>query len=107
MFIFTISVSGQIVIVEYGGTAFQTVPLSKNLWLMSIIIGLVSIPIGAVIRLIPDEILTISFKKTKNKDHYLQIKHDKGIELNDVIKTKKDHYQTGQIEERIHWSRIV
>jgi hypothetical protein len=88
MFIFTISVCGQIFIVQYGGTAFQTVPLGKNLWLMSVIIGLVSIPIGAMIRLIPDELLTVSFNKNKNKDSYFQ---DKEIELDQI---KIDHYQT-------------
>lgn len=72
--IFTISVCGQILIVEHGGTAFQTVPLDKDLWITSIIIGLVSIPVGATIRLIPDDFVSLSFHSSKNinkSSHYI------------------------------------
>jgi hypothetical protein len=88
MLIFTISVCGQVFIVEYGGTAFQTVPLNKHLWTMSVIIGLVSIPIGAVIRLIPDELLVFSLSKNNNRKPYLQDRQDKEIELNHIINYK-------------------
>ncbi|KAI8986393.1 PMCA-type calcium-translocating P-type ATPase [Pilobolus umbonatus] len=56
MAIFSISVSGQVFIVEGGGAAFQTVPLSRHHWMMCVLIGLISIPIGASIRVIPDEL---------------------------------------------------
>lgn len=65
--IFSISVSGQFMIVEHGGAAFQTVPLDQHLWMTSILIGLVSIPIGAIIRMIPDELVSLQKKRKENK----------------------------------------
>jgi Ca2+-transporting ATPase len=55
--IFIISVFGQIIIVQHGGAAFQTVPLKKEMWYLSVIIGVISIPIGAIIRFIPDDVI--------------------------------------------------
>ncbi|KAG1173731.1 hypothetical protein G6F70_005617 [Rhizopus microsporus] len=51
-----INVCGQVIIVERGGAAFQTVPLSISHWLLSVCIGLCSIPIGVILRLIPDKL---------------------------------------------------
>ncbi|KAI8888475.1 PMCA-type calcium-translocating P-type ATPase [Backusella circina FSU 941] len=45
---------GQFLIVSYGGIAFKTVPLTLNQWIITVLIGSLSIPIGTVIRLIPD-----------------------------------------------------
>jgi Ca2+-transporting ATPase len=45
---------GQYLIVTYGGIAFKTVPLTLNQWIITVLIGSLSIPIGTVIRLIPD-----------------------------------------------------
>lgn len=59
MLVFTISVCGQIIIVERGGAAFQTVPLDSFHWCLSLFIGALSIPIGFFLRLIPDEILFV------------------------------------------------
>lgn len=56
LLIFFVSVTGQVLIVEYGGAAFQTVPLDSGHWILSVLVGLFSIPVGALIRLIPDEI---------------------------------------------------
>lgn len=39
--------------VEVGGVALQVEPLSWSMWLFSIAIGFVSIPLGIVLRLIP------------------------------------------------------
>ncbi|CEG77142.1 Putative Calcium-translocating P-type ATPase, PMCA-type [Rhizopus microsporus] len=57
--IFTISVCGQVIIVERGGAAFQTIPLGISHWLLSVFIGLCSIPIGVILRLIPDKLFYI------------------------------------------------
>lgn len=62
--IFTISVVGQIIIVEHGGVAFQTVPLEKDNWILCILIGLISIPIGVLIRLIPDDLIVRRQKRS-------------------------------------------
>lgn len=46
-------VGGQALIVNIGGRAFQVTRIGGNLWAISIIIGLVSLPIGVLIRLCP------------------------------------------------------
>jgi Ca2+-transporting ATPase len=50
-------VGGQVLIIFIGGKAFNVVHLNSAQWAYSIILGFLSIPIGAVIRLIPDELL--------------------------------------------------
>ncbi|EIW70907.1 hypothetical protein TREMEDRAFT_29328 [Tremella mesenterica DSM 1558] len=55
MGIFLIMIGGQILIVEVGGAAFTVTRLHGREWGISLIIGLLSLPIGALVRLIPDE----------------------------------------------------
>lgn len=50
-----IIVAGQIMIIFVGGRAFSTVRLNGKLWAYSLILGLVSIPVAMLLRLIPDE----------------------------------------------------
>ncbi|KAK9075880.1 hypothetical protein SSX86_004209 [Deinandra increscens subsp. villosa] len=45
----------QVIIVEFLGTFASTVPLDWQLWLLSIVIGLVGMPIAAVLKCIPVE----------------------------------------------------
>ncbi|KAI8976450.1 PMCA-type calcium-translocating P-type ATPase [Pilobolus umbonatus] len=47
-------IAGQYLIVTFGGIAFKTVPLSGKHWLITVLIGSLSIPVGTLIRLIPD-----------------------------------------------------
>ncbi|KAI8388871.1 PMCA-type calcium-translocating P-type ATPase [Radiomyces spectabilis] len=47
-------IGGQILIVTFGGIAFKTVPLSPLQWLITVAIGSLSIPVGMVIRLLPN-----------------------------------------------------
>jgi Ca2+-transporting ATPase len=44
----------QCFIVEFGGVAFSTTPLTWYQWLATVIIGSLSLPIGIVIRLLPN-----------------------------------------------------
>ncbi|KAH9440162.1 hypothetical protein Pst134EB_030791 [Puccinia striiformis f. sp. tritici] len=53
--IFLIMLGGQILIVEVGGAAFQVTPIGVRDWLISVIIGLISLPLGALIKLIPTQ----------------------------------------------------
>lgn len=53
--IFVIMVGGQALIVNVGGSAFQVTRIGGNLWAISIIIGLVSLPVGVLIRLVPTD----------------------------------------------------
>ncbi|KAI8329126.1 hypothetical protein BC941DRAFT_443499 [Chlamydoabsidia padenii] len=47
-------IGGQILIVTFGGIAFKTVPLSLSQWGITILLGLLSLPVGTIIRLMPD-----------------------------------------------------
>ncbi|KAK9178130.1 hypothetical protein WN943_027320 [Citrus x changshan-huyou] len=51
--ILVLTVAFQIIIVEFLGAFASTVPLRWQLWLLSILIGAVSMPIAAVIKCIP------------------------------------------------------
>ena len=44
----------QVLIVQFGGLPFSTVPLSWDLWLVSVGIGIISLPIGLALRLLPE-----------------------------------------------------
>lgn len=44
----------QILIVFFGGVAFNTTPIGWKLWAVSVAVGFVSIPLGVLIRLLPD-----------------------------------------------------
>lgn len=47
-------VCGQVLIVFVGGAAFSVVRIPGKYWAVSLIIGLISLPIGIIIRLIPN-----------------------------------------------------
>ncbi|KAF9294441.1 hypothetical protein BGZ88_003889 [Linnemannia elongata] len=54
--IFFIMVIFQVIIVQFGGAAFDTEKLNGIQWLICILLGLLSIPVGVIIRLIPEEL---------------------------------------------------
>ncbi|KAF9910920.1 hypothetical protein EC991_005094 [Linnemannia zychae] len=54
--IFIIMVVFQVIIVQFGGAAFDTEKLNGIQWLICILLGLLSIPVGVIIRLIPEEL---------------------------------------------------
>lgn len=51
--VLTIIVLLQIVLIEVGGDAFQTMPISGPQWGVSIAVGATSLPVGLIARLIP------------------------------------------------------
>ncbi|MFS7905782.1 putative P-type Ca(2+) transporter [Helianthus anomalus] len=55
MIVMVCTVTFQIIIVELLGTFASTVPLSGSLWLASILMGAVSLPVGAILKYIPVE----------------------------------------------------
>ncbi|KAI9032755.1 PMCA-type calcium-translocating P-type ATPase [Phycomyces nitens] len=70
--IFIISVVGQAMIVQWGGPAFQTVPLDASQWCLSVLIGSFSLVIGVVLRLVPDHLIYIpgrAFYQPISQDH--------------------------------------
>jgi Ca2+-transporting ATPase len=46
-------VGGQVLIVQVGGPAFQVVPIGWRDWVVSIILGALSLPVAVLIRLLP------------------------------------------------------
>ncbi|KAF1810479.1 calcium-translocating P-type ATPase [Eremomyces bilateralis CBS 781.70] len=53
----TIMIGGQVLIIFVGGRAFHVQRLEPAQWGLSVILGLISIPAGVIIRLIPDELI--------------------------------------------------
>ncbi|KAF9384721.1 hypothetical protein CPC16_008331 [Podila verticillata] len=47
----------QVVIVQYGGQAFKTAPLTGHQWLVTILIGSLSLPVGLFLRLLPSSFI--------------------------------------------------
>ncbi|KAG1057716.1 hypothetical protein G6F43_000466 [Rhizopus delemar] len=90
--IFLICVLGQTVIVQFGGAAFQVVGLDGLHWGIAIVIGFMSLPIGAVIRLIPDEIFGFLFLNPATRERYLGGNQTRATSV----------YVTGN--ERLHWN---
>lgn len=66
-----IMIGGQIMIIFLGGAAFSIKGLTGEQWGYSIFFGVLSIPIGAIIRLIPDDLIRRlipeAFQKGKTK----------------------------------------
>lgn len=66
-----VMVGGQVMIIFVGGKAFNVVHLNGAQWAYSIILGFLSIPVGACIRLVPDELLMSlipSYLMNRNKN---------------------------------------
>lgn len=62
--ILTATVIFQVIIVEFLGTFANTVPLSGELWLLSVVIGSISMIISVILKCIP-----VEFNKTNTKPH--------------------------------------
>jgi Ca2+-transporting ATPase len=54
MLMMAIMVAGQLLIIYFGGDAFVVVRLNGVQWAISLVLGFLSIPVGIVIRLVPD-----------------------------------------------------
>lgn len=61
---------GQILIIQYGGLAFKTVPLSMNQWICTVAIGSLSIPAGILIRLLPPDIMPWLWSHSNNDEEF-------------------------------------
>ncbi|KAJ7227086.1 Ca-transporting ATPase [Mycena pura] len=63
MAITLIEIAAQIVIVFVGGSAFSVTPIGGREWGISLALGFVSIPLGALIRLMPSEPFEVLFRR--------------------------------------------
>ena len=59
-----ITIAGQVLIINVGGSAFSITSLNGVQWAVSIILGLLSLPFGVIIRLIP---VSPSFRRRRKK----------------------------------------
>lgn len=96
--IFSISVVGQIIIVEHGGVAFQTVPLEKDNWILCILIGLISIPIGVLIRLIPDDLIIVR-RQQRNSNNNVNISSH-SLTVQRTMNQRNEHNQQQQQQKQ-------
>jgi Ca2+-transporting ATPase len=61
IFIFFLCVGLQCIIVNFGGAAFQVTQVDGIAWAISVCVGLLALPVGVIVRLIPDEALSFVF----------------------------------------------
>ncbi|CAG8583096.1 955_t:CDS:1, partial [Acaulospora colombiana] len=97
-------IAGQVLIIQFCGIAFGTVPLNWYQWLVTVLIGFLSIPVGLIIRLIPNSCLPESivdeeYKRKVTKERMLW---EKGIDdvktqlkVYSVLRKKKDRINAG------------
>lgn len=60
-----VTIGGQVIIVLKGGEAFHTAPLDAAQWGWSIFFGILTIPIGALIRTLPDRVVLAASRKLR------------------------------------------
>lgn len=63
-----IMTGGQTTIVPVGGEAFKVKPINGTQWAYAIVLGSISLPVGMIIRIIPDELVrrcVLAFFETK------------------------------------------
>jgi Ca2+-transporting ATPase len=75
-----ITVGGQILIIYVGGTSFSVVRLNAEQWAISVILGLLSFPFGALIRLVPNKFIEWFIPRG-----FLRSKHGKTPNINEEI----------------------
>lgn len=87
-------IGGQAIIINFGGAAFQVTRINGRDWAISIIIGLIAIPWGAMIRCIPTEPLERWAIKAR-------IYPDPNAELPVVLTTAEEKKWGGGIQKTI------
>jgi P-type Ca2+ transporter type 2C len=90
-----IIIGGQILIIFVGGTAFSITRLNGSEWGVSLILGVLSLPVAVIIRLIPDEFirrLIPTFWKSKKQEgpQVLVSDEDRRYEWNPALEEIRD-----------------
>ncbi|QIX01702.1 hypothetical protein AMS68_007219 [Peltaster fructicola] len=90
--IWLIMIGGQILIVFVGGDAFQIETQTADQWGVAIVLGALSIPIGVVIRLIPNELImklipepVKRWASSKNKDKIIITDEENPFQFNQAL----------------------
>jgi hypothetical protein len=72
-----ISAGLQLLIIEFGGSVFRTVPLTWSEWLICIAFGFGSIPVGFLVRMVApdekDEVVVDAIEEIKIHDEVLDL----------------------------------
>lgn len=68
LMVMAVTILFQVIIVEFLGTFAETTPLSKDLWLASVLIGAVSLVVAVILKFIPVE--NINMPESKHHDGY-------------------------------------
>lgn len=87
MGIFAIMVGGQILIIFVGGAAFQVQRITGRDWAISIIVGFLALPLGAIVRMIPTrpiERVLVNMKLFPDPDQLPVVSPDPEDEDDDV-----------------------
>ncbi|KAK3369766.1 hypothetical protein B0T24DRAFT_532317 [Lasiosphaeria ovina] len=68
-------VTGQVLIVCYGGEALSVAPLTSKQWGISLLLGFLSIPVGMAIRFIPDSLVrrVLGWRRARTERTKLQV----------------------------------
>lgn len=95
--IFFIMIAGQVIIVFVGGwSAFQAVDQSARNWAIALILGVISIPIGVVVRLVPDELAAkiipqkVKDWSRKRRDRVIVTDEESPFEVNQALLDIRD-----------------
>jgi Ca2+-transporting ATPase len=68
IFVNIVTAVGQVLIIFYGDGALSTVPLDRKQWAISLFLGALSLPIGVMIRLIPNSFVTMLLPQPSGED---------------------------------------
>lgn len=81
-----ITIGGQVIIVNFGGSALSTIRLDSTQWAISILLGAFSLPIAVLIRLIPNSFIE-NFLPANDDNQRLRIRisDDERFEWNDAL----------------------
>ncbi len=84
-----IIIAGQVIIVEFGSTAFSTVKLDAFQWTYSVVLGIFSLPVAVLIRCIPDEfihkLIPSHFKRKRPTPQFIVSDEDQPDEWNAAL----------------------
>ncbi|KAH8425952.1 putative P-type calcium ATPase [Aspergillus melleus] len=88
-----IIIGGQVLIIFVGGEAFSVARLNGAQWGIGLVLGVISLPVGVIIRLIPDflfEKLIPSFAHRKKRPELLVSDEDRRFEWNPALEEIRD-----------------
>ncbi|KAI8149542.1 PMCA-type calcium-translocating P-type ATPase [Fennellomyces sp. T-0311] len=71
IFVFFTCVILQAIIVNFAGVAFQVTQINGPSWAIAIVVGLFALPVGVVVRMIPDTWFAFLFRNPATRQRYL------------------------------------